>query len=126
MQSSKPCMNEDNRIESAISIFFDLSDFEIRSRPLLSLMDYNTNETRYYSYHAQQIQNVKVDIPKITKREKEILVLISKGLNTPKIAGQLFISYHTVENHKRNLRQKTNTKTSAELVGFALTHNLLF
>ena len=33
----------------------------------------------------------------ITTREKEILYLLSKGLNSKEIAAELFISAHTVE-----------------------------
>jgi DNA-binding CsgD family transcriptional regulator len=48
-----------------------------------------------------------------------------KGLNTPQIAAALNISYNTVENHKRNIRAKTNTKTSAELIHFVMNNNML-
>lgn len=47
-----------------------------------------------------------IDIPVITRREKEILQLMAQGDNTPIIAEKLFISYHTVQNHKRNLRKQ--------------------
>ena len=49
-----------------------------------------------------------------------------RGFNTPQISQQLFISYYTVENHKRNLRKKTQTKTSSELIAFIIKYNLLF
>lgn len=45
-------------------------------------------------------------------------------LNTPQIAEKLNVSYYTVENHKRNLRIKTKTKTSGELIKFAIDNNL--
>ena len=50
---------------------------------------------------------------------------MAKGLNSPEIAEKLFLSYHTVENHKRNLRQKTNSKTSAELINYVWSNNLI-
>ncbi|HFK5504816.1 TPA: helix-turn-helix transcriptional regulator, partial [Elizabethkingia anophelis] len=34
-------------------------------------------------------------------------------------------SYHTVQNHKRNLRKKTNTKTSSELIAYVIKYNIL-
>jgi DNA-binding CsgD family transcriptional regulator len=68
---------------------------------------------------------VSINLPKITKREHEILQLIAKGFTSPKIANLLKIANDTVENHKRNLREKTGTKTSAELIGFIYEHNLL-
>lgn len=61
----------------------------------------------------------------ITKREREILALMIHGKNSPEIAEKLFISYHTVENHKKNLRVKTESKTSAELIYYVLHHNIL-
>ncbi|MDG4654761.1 response regulator transcription factor [Chryseobacterium arthrosphaerae] len=66
-----------------------------------------------------------IEKPKITKREKDILNLMAQGFNSPEIAEKLFLSYHTVENHKRNLRKKTNTKTSAELIAYTMNHSLL-
>ena len=68
---------------------------------------------------------VSLDIPHISKRELEILQLMVRGLNSPQIAESLFLSYHTVENHKRNLRQKTKTKTAAELIDYVWRNNLI-
>ena len=68
---------------------------------------------------------LQLDLPSISRREHEVLLLMTKGLNSPEIAKQLFISYHTVENHKRNLRQKTKTKTSAELIHYVWSNNLI-
>ena len=67
---------------------------------------------------------VNVALPNITKREQDILQLMAKGYNTPQISKELNIAYNTVENHKRNLRAKTNTKTSAELMNFVCNNNL--
>lgn len=61
----------------------------------------------------------------ITKREREILALMINGKTSPEIAETLFISYHTVENHKKNLRVKTETKTSVELIYYVLHNNIL-
>ena len=50
---------------------------------------------------------------------------MANGLNSPQISEKLFLSYHTVEKHKRNLRQKTSTKTSAELINYVWSNNLI-
>ena len=51
-----------------------------------------------------------------------MLRLIALGWDTPKIAGELGISRHTVRNHIRNLRQKlkANTKLDAVVTGIRL------
>lgn len=50
---------------------------------------------------------------------------MTKGLSTSPIAAALNVSYRSVENHKRNLHRKTDTKTSAELVYFVKTNCLM-
>lgn len=64
--------------------------------------------------HPDDKDFLQLDLPSITKREHQFLLLMTEGLNSTEITKKLFISYHTVENHKRNLRQKT--KTSAKLI----------
>ncbi len=74
--------------------------------PLLSVIDHSKNEIQYFKHFDQENTKVEVQKSNITRREKEILKLMAQGFNTPSIAEKLFLSYHTVENHKRNLRQK--------------------
>ncbi|AQX12937.1 LuxR C-terminal-related transcriptional regulator [Elizabethkingia meningoseptica] len=127
LQTSKPCFNDANELECAISVVYDLSHFGIVNMPLLSILGLDEQSIQYYRHFSQPLNGgVENDIPHISPREKQILALIAKGYDTPKISRELFISYHTVENHKRNLRRKTNTKTSSELIAFVMTHNLLF
>ena len=91
----------------------------------MTLTDKIANQNIYYNIASDEMKLVNVDLPNITKREQEIVKLMAKGLNSPEIAEKLFLSYHTVENHKRNLRQKTNSKTSAELINYVWSNNLI-
>lgn len=71
----------------------------------------------------------KVAIPSLniglTDREMEVLTLICKGYNTAKIAEELFISYRTVEGHRKNLLEKTGAGNSVSLAIFAVKYQLL-
>lgn len=58
----------------------------------------------------------------LSKRESDVLHLLSLGYTNDKIAEKLCISYHTVANHKRNMVEKLNLKSSQELLPFALSH----
>ncbi|NOZ47211.1 MAG: response regulator transcription factor, partial [Chlorobi bacterium] len=62
---------------------------------------------------------------KISKREKEILILICKGYSNKEISEELFISHRTVDKHRTNLLSKTVTKNSANLVMFAIKNKLV-
>lgn len=46
----------------------------------------------------------------VTSREREILGLISQGLDSNQIADALCISIHTVNNHRQNILAKTQTR----------------
>lgn len=59
---------------------------------------------------------------KLTKREKDVLKLISEGLTTKKISVSLNIADSTVETHRRNLIEKTGVANSKGLVKFAIEH----
>lgn len=61
----------------------------------------------------------------LSKREKEILNLISKGYTSQHIADELFISRYTVETHRKNILRKLNFNTSTELVKFAVLQGLV-
>lgn len=63
--------------------------------------------------------------PSLTKREKEILKLITMGHSNQEIADKLFLSVRTVENHRFNLMQKLNVKNAAGLVQEALKRGLM-
>jgi len=61
----------------------------------------------------------------VTSREKEVLDLICKQLNTNEIAEKLFISSRTVEGHRTNLMIKTESKNIAGLVVYAIQNKLV-
>lgn len=60
-----------------------------------------------------------------TKREREILHLIAYEHTTKEIAQQLFISYETVQTHRKNLLMKFEAKNTAGLVRRAFERRLL-
>ncbi|PCE64413.1 LuxR C-terminal-related transcriptional regulator [Sediminicola luteus] len=64
-------------------------------------------------------------IPKLTRREKEVLALIVKEHTTEEIAEKLFISVKTVEAHRSNLIQKLGVRNTAGLVRMAVEKGLV-
>lgn len=65
------------------------------------------------------------DLPRLTKREQQILKAISEGCTSAEIAEELFISVITVETHRRNLLQKFKAKNMIELVKIAIENKLI-
>lgn len=63
---------------------------------------------------------------KLSKRELEILYLITKELSNSQIAGKLFISERTVETHRKNIMAKTKTSNTVGLVKLAIREGLVY
>jgi two-component system, NarL family, response regulator NreC len=61
----------------------------------------------------------------LTEREVQILRLIALGHTNAEIAGQLYLSVRTIESHRAHIQQKTRRATRAELVRYALDHELI-
>ena len=61
----------------------------------------------------------------LSKREVEVLGLIAEGFTNNEIAEKLFMSRRTVEGHRQNLLEKTETKNTATLIRFALKNELI-
>jgi two-component system response regulator NreC len=61
----------------------------------------------------------------LSAREVEVLRLIALGHTNTEIGGQLFLSVRTVESHRAHIQQKLRRTTRAELVAYALEHDLI-
>jgi two-component system, NarL family, response regulator NreC len=61
----------------------------------------------------------------LSKREKEILLLVTQGLYSSEIAGRLLISPRTVETHRANAMRKLGIHSQAELIRYALRKGFL-
>ena len=71
-----------------------------------------------------QIKNENLH-PSLSRREKEILQLIIDEHTTAEIASKLFISFGTVESHRRNMISKLGVRNTAGLVSAAYKFELL-
>lgn len=61
----------------------------------------------------------------LTKREQDVLILLTNGLSNIEIGNSLHLSPRTVEKYVSSLLRKTSTSNRAELVRFALQHHLV-
>lgn len=75
----------------------------------------------YNSYLKSNTNNQSIEF---TERELDVLKLILEEKTTSEIALQLQISKYTVEGHRKNLLQKTNSKNVVGLIKYSLNNNL--
>jgi DNA-binding NarL/FixJ family response regulator len=79
------------------------------------------NGRTYLSFEAAQtLQKQKDNNIVLTRREKEVLELISSGMTNNEIAQKLFVSSSTVDTHRKNLLAKFEAKNTASLIKMAV------
>ena len=61
----------------------------------------------------------------LSKREMEVLGLVAEGLTNAEIALKLFTSKRTIETHRQNIMDKTQTRNTAALIMLAVRQGLL-
>ena len=80
-------------------------------------------------YFNKQIENIiyaaNTNTINLSKREKEVLILIAEEKTTSEIAKLLFVSINTIETHRKNLIRKTESKNVVGLIKYAINNNLL-
>jgi len=94
---------------------------------LISVVKRVLNNETYFEksiYDAYIKSDMSTKEIELTSREKDILQLILEEKTTQEIADILTISPFTVEGHRKNLMQKTNSKNVVGLIKYALINNL--
>lgn len=64
-------------------------------------------------------------LSKLSKREREIFFHLANGMPNRAIAKKLFISPRTVETHRARVIKKLGFSSTADLIRYAIKHNLL-
>ncbi|MEX0996613.1 MAG: response regulator transcription factor [Flavobacteriaceae bacterium] len=88
-------------------------------------LDETVNDIVINSVTNTSKQKITDSFPKLSRREKDVLKLIMEECTTQEIAEKLFISFGTVETHRRNMLIKTGARNTVGLVKMALEYDLL-
>ncbi len=74
---------------------------------------------------ASATEEKQVNSIVLTKREIEIVKMISTELTNGEIAEKLFLSERTVETHRKNIFKKTGSKSVVGLMNYAFENGLV-
>ncbi len=100
---------------------------------LLSAINKIMDNGTYYSNevmslmlkHNKKKNSITETKEELTTRELEILKLVCEEFTTADIAEKLFISPRTVETHRKNILEKSRSKTIVGLIKYAFENNLM-
>jgi DNA-binding CsgD family transcriptional regulator len=104
---------ETGGINKTLGIHTDISHIKTEGYPVLSFVGME-GKPSYLNVDLSEAFTPSAEV--LTRREKEILYYIVHGRNSHEIADILFLSKHTVLNHRRNIMVKTQTTSTAELI----------
>jgi len=82
----------------------------------------NLRNGQYYLFNEDDAGN---DAQRLSKRELEVLGLVSKGMISKEIADKLFISVNTVNNHRQKILEKVKAANTNEAVLYARNLGLI-
>jgi DNA-binding NarL/FixJ family response regulator len=74
---------------------------------------------------SQPEQPAGSNLLELTRREKTIVRLVAMGLTNKQIAGELFLSAHTVITHRKNINSKLGIKSVSGLTIYAIVNNII-
>jgi len=90
-----------------------------RDQDLLEAIRTAIERDRARREHESSIAALKMRFASLTAREKEVIGYVSAGFVNKQIAAEMGISEVTVKVHRRNIMQKMNARSLAELVRMA-------
>lgn len=105
-----------------------LKDDSLKS--LLQAIEVVSEGGKFISAQIQQDvfsfdERPSTQISNLTRREKEILRILSDGLSNKEMAEKLFLSTHTIDSHVKNLLSKFNARNKVELIKMAFEKGYL-
>ncbi|WP_166435187.1 LuxR C-terminal-related transcriptional regulator [Christiangramia sabulilitoris] len=110
------------KIDSQIKILFEGVDDEGNSIIKIKRASSDIANTIMSFGHLLEENNfLKSNIAnyaKLTKREKEIMVIFAQGLRQKEVADRLFISIETLRTHWKNIKKKLNIKSVADVIKY--------
>ena len=113
---------EDGTFFRTLGVHTDITHIKAMGKPILSFIGMDGEPSYINVTPGNPI--IKVE-ESISDREKEILLLLIDGKRTSEIAAQLYISYNTVETHRKNMMRKTNAQTTGQLTAMAILNGWL-
>ncbi|MBO9564020.1 MAG: helix-turn-helix transcriptional regulator [Niastella sp.] len=127
VQMTYPISDSLNRLLYCITLVTRISHIRSEGSCFMSIKNVETQVFRcYYCDSAdQQITSDESPLPRVTRREKDVLRLLGMGYSSKQIAGSLGIAVKTVDNNRQNLLKKLAAKSSPDMIAKAVKAGLI-
>lgn len=102
-----------------LNVHSDISYLKHDGKPVLSFIGMD-GEPSYIDIGTNNM--FKESNHDLSKREKEVLILLIEGRPSKEIGSFLHISKQTVDTHRKNMLRKKNLSNTGELIGKAIRY----
>ncbi|WP_442591882.1 LuxR C-terminal-related transcriptional regulator [Pedobacter sp. AW31-3R] len=114
-------LDDDGRSGKSLNIHTRIDHLSNLNTRKISLIGLNGEA----SYMNMSLEEVIKPLPYFSKREKQILKLVSQGLSSNEISEKLFIAAATVKKHRQNILEKTDCKNITQLINECTRQGLI-
>ncbi len=116
-------VDEHNKPQFGFKLISDISDF--KKDEAIDFVVSKKNEQGIFKKIYSKTFVCEKKTFDISEREIQVLTLISEGKSSREIGEILFISEHTVYNHRKNMLKKLEVKSTSEIVKKAIAHGII-
>lgn len=122
-QSIRLAKDESGRISTVLNIHTDIHHIT-KTNNYIALVTGVGERNDYFQINLS-LEDEHFELPKLSKREMEVLGLLAQGLTSKDIADRLYISLQTVHVHRKNLLKKTKANNLGALIKYSLEVGLV-
>lgn len=121
----------DSREYISTSVLHGASGYILKDVPIDEIIAAIDAVAAGKTYFSSGVTDVLLDRPDkdpfqpLTTREQAVLLLLADGKSNKDVAGQLDISVHTAETHRKNIKRKLGIATTAGLTRYAIDNGLI-
>ena len=116
--------DQNGRVLQSVNIHTNIHHITNKNNYIVTISGIDGRQDFYQKAIKQDIFFPQIK-ERLTKRELEVFILLTKGYNDKEIATIMFVSYHTVRTHHKNILKKTKSKNSKELIKVGLEQGFL-
>lgn len=124
-------VSESGKVEHVLGIHTDVSHLNLPYNNKVSFINIK-NGPSYFNLDPEDIifnpSNSSLEnsyISSLSKREIEVLCLVSQGLTAKQIAEQLYVSKHTIRTHRQNILLKSNLPNMTAVVAKCMAEGII-
>ncbi|OJX54824.1 MAG: helix-turn-helix transcriptional regulator [Flavobacterium sp. 38-13] len=123
-QAIHTAKDENGKLVQSANIHTDISHLSSQNNHIVTLSGIG-GRSDFYQIQLSADPCFTYPSPNLTRREIEILKFLGQGYTCKEIASHLFLSYHTVRSHHKNILKKTECNNTAGLIKKAIEYGYL-